>query len=134
MFGLSTEMLALAAAVLLAIVHIFAAIQAKTAQYGRDWNMGARDEDTPPLNAVAGRLERAQANYYESLPLVLALLLAIEATGRNSAMTAAGGIIWLAARIVYLPLYAAGTPRVRTFVYLFSLFGIARLLFGLLRG
>jgi uncharacterized MAPEG superfamily protein len=35
-----------------------------------------------------------------------------------------GGWIWLAARVVYLPLYAAGVPVVRTIVFLASLVGI----------
>ena len=132
MSDLSIEMLVLVAAVLLAMVYVFAAIHAKTAQYGRDWNMGARDGEQPPLNPVAARLSRAQANYYESLPIVLALLLAIEATGRNGTLAAAGGLVWLAARVVYLPLYAAGTPKVRTLVHLVSVVGIALLVAAML--
>ena len=48
---------------LLLFVHIFTATRFKTAQYGRNWNVGARDEALPPPNAMAGRTMRAQANF-----------------------------------------------------------------------
>ena len=53
------ELTVLALSGLLLLAHIFAAIHVKTKQYGVDWNMGARDEDLPPLNPLAARLERA---------------------------------------------------------------------------
>ena len=55
----------------LLIVHIFAAVHLKTKQYGRAWNVGARDEALPPLNPVAGRLARAQANFQETFPIAI---------------------------------------------------------------
>ena len=53
---------------LLLLVHIFSAVHLKTKQYGRKWNVGARDEALPPLDPVAGRLARAQANFLETFP------------------------------------------------------------------
>ena len=47
----------------LLFVYIFTATRWKTAQYGRKWNMSARDEALPPPNPVTGRLIRAQANF-----------------------------------------------------------------------
>ena len=44
---------------LLLFVHVFVAVRYKTAQYGRAWNVGARDEELPPANPVTGRLIRA---------------------------------------------------------------------------
>lgn len=78
-------------AALLLLVHIFTAANAKTKQYGIDWNMGARDEALPPLEAYAGRLARAQANFQETLPIAIIALLGAVAAGRTGEWTAIGG-------------------------------------------
>lgn len=125
---MSTELTVLALGCVLALVHIFAAVNAKTRQYGRAWNMGARDEDLPPLNPVAGRLDRARGNFLETFPIVAAAILIVTIAGQTNGWTAAGAILWLAARIVYLPLYAAGIPKIRTLVFAISVAGIAMIL------
>lgn len=116
----------------LLFIHIFAAIRAKTAQYGRTWNMSARDETLPPPGAMVGRLARAQANFAETFPIAIVALIGVVVAGRTSEWTAIGGCIWLGARLVYLPLYAMGVPKWRTLVYLFSMIGIAMTLWPLL--
>ena len=118
------ELTILAWSMILLLVHIFAAAQAKTKQYGPKWNMGARDEAQPPLNALAGRLVRAQANYMETLPIAIVALIGVVLAGRTSEWTALGGWIWLGARIVYLPLYAFGVPVVRTIMFAASVTGL----------
>ena len=40
--------------------------------------------------------------------------------------------VWLAARVVYLPLYAMGVPKVRTLVFLVSLAGLIAVIWPLL--
>ena len=100
------ELTILAWGMILLLVHIFAAAHVKTKQYGPKWNMGARDETLPPLNAVAGR---------------------------TSEWTALGGWIWLAARVIYLPLYGFGIPVVRTIIFLSGLVGLLMTLWPLLR-
>ncbi len=126
------ELMILAWAGVLLMVHIFASIGRKTRQYGKEWNMGARDEALPPLDKVAARLDRAQANFLETLPLAIIALLGVVLAGRTSQLTALGGWIWLGARAVYLPLYWTGVPKVRTLVYLVSLAGLALVLWPLL--
>lgn len=129
------ELTVLGWAAVLLIVHIFAAIRLKTRQYGVDWNTGARDEtDLPQLNAVAGRLERARNNYLETLPIAIIALLGVVVADRASTITAIGGWVWLGARVVYLPLYWAGVPKLRTLVYLASLVGLGMALWPLLLG
>ena len=119
---------------LLLLVHIFAAVHVKTRQYGRDWNVGARDEALPPLNPVAGRLARAQANFLETFPIAVVALLGVVIADRTSALTAIGGWIWLGARIIYLPLYAKGVPVLRTVVFTISIAGLVMVLWPLLVG
>lgn len=128
-----TELTILGWSCVLALVHIFAAVRAKTAQYGTRWNVGARDESMPPLNPLAGRLARAQANFFETFPIMIAAVTIAVLRERTSEVTAAGAWIWLAARIVYLPLYAAGVPVVRTVSFLASLAGILMVLVPALR-
>lgn len=111
----------------LAFVHIFAAGQAKTRQYGRDWNVSARDAELPPPSPVVGRLMRAQANYFETFPIA-AILLLLAGLVPASNLTVWGASLWLGARIVYLPLYAFGVPVVRTLVWGISFVGILLLL------
>ena len=119
---------------LLLFVHIFAAIRAKTAQYGRKWNVSARDEALPPPNAMVGRLDRAQANYAETFPIAVVALLGVVIAERTSELTAIGGWVWLGSRIVYLPVYAAGIAGLRTLIYAVSMVGIFMVLWPLLVG
>jgi len=122
------ELSILAWGCLLALVHIFAAAHVKTKQYGAKWNVGARDESLPPADPLVGRLMRAQANYFETFPIAAIAILVDHAAGLLDGWTAIGAALWLGARIVYLPLYAAGVPVVRTLVFGVSLAGIALLL------
>ena len=119
---------------LLLFVHIFTATRFKTAQYGRAWNVGARDEDLPPANVMTGRTARAQANFAETFPIAIVALLGVVLAERTSQYTALGGWIWLGARIAYLPLYMSGVKVVRTLVYTVSLVGLAMVIWPLLAG
>ena len=116
----------------LLLVHVFAAVHLKTRQYGAAWNMGARDEALPPLNPVAGRLARAQANFLETFPIAIVALLGVVLAGRTSDATALGGWIWLGARTLYLPIYWAGIKGVRTIAFMISLIGLGMAIWPLL--
>jgi uncharacterized MAPEG superfamily protein len=119
---------------LLLFLHIFVATRFKTAQYGRKWNLGARDEALPEPNAVTGRLMRAQANFQETFPIAIVALLGVVIADKTSQWTALGGWIWLGARVIYLPLYWAGVPVVRTIVWTIALIGLAMVIVPLLLG
>lgn len=131
---MATELIVLAWGCVLGIVHIFAAVRVKTRQYGTKWNMGARDEALPSPEPIVGRLARAQANFFETFPIVAVAILIVTVAGRTSQWTEIGAIVWLAARVVYLPLYAMGVPVVRTMVFGVSVAGIAMVLWPALFG
>lgn len=122
---MSIELSVLAWGCILAIVHIFATIRFKTRQYGSKWNVGARDEELPPPQPIVGRLSRAQANFFETFPVAIAAILIVHVAHLETKWTAIGAIAWLAARVVYLPLYALGIPYLRTVAFVVSLAGIA---------
>jgi uncharacterized MAPEG superfamily protein len=121
---------------ILAFIHIFAAVNAKTRQYGTKWNIGARDEELPPLSPIGGRLARAQANFFETFPIFIAAVMLAGAAGAvmagNSTVTL-GGWLWLGGRVAYLPLYAFGVPVVRSIAWSVSLIGIVLVLMPALK-
>lgn len=119
---------------ILLLVHILLAGHFKTKQYGLAWNMGPRDGDMPALNPLAGRLERARANFMETLPLAIIAMLGLVIAGKTSATTATAAWIWLGARVLYLPLYGAGIPMVRSLVWMAATGSLLLLLWALLAG
>lgn len=127
-YAMTTELTVLAWGCVLALVHVFAAIRAKTRQYGSKWNISARDEEVPPLNPVAGRLARAQANFYESFPIMVAAILIVSVAHLENRWTALGALIWLGARLLYLPLYAFAVPVLRSLAWTAGLAGIVMVL------
>ena len=127
-YGMTTELTVLAWGCVLAFVHIILATQAKTRQYGRKWNTGPRDEDLPPPAPIVGRLSRAQANFLETFPLMIAAVLIVSAAGLTGKWTGIGAWVWLGARVAYLPLYAMGVPVVRSLAWVAAIVGMAMVL------
>lgn len=128
------EFTLLGASLVLAIVHLLAAAQVKTKQYGATWNMGARDETLPPISPLGGRLARAQANLLETLPLFIGALLGAAFLNRLGWKTELGAHLYFWGRLVYLPLYAMGIPKVRTIVWMISAIGLLLTIWALMFG
>jgi uncharacterized MAPEG superfamily protein len=129
---MTTELTLLAWTLVLALVQIFAAAGARTQQFGMKWNAGARDEPLPPLNPVAGRLVRAQANLYETLPLFAVAVLIAHVAGKEGGLTTIACWLYLVGRIAYVPLYAMGVPGVRSLAWGVALVGLVMILVRLL--
>ena len=128
---MTIELLMLALSVVLGFVHIIVSAIATTHQYGSKWNVGARDDPMPPLQGIAGRLQRALHNFLETFPLFAVAVLIADATNRHGWMAVWGSQIYFYARALYLPLYAAGIPVVRTVVWSAASLGIAMVLLAL---
>ena len=124
------ELLMVAVAVIIGIIHLLWAAAAAQPQRGLAWNAGPRDEPVV-LTGVAGRLERAFANFRETFPFFAALVVIDYLGGRLGALTAYGAVLYVAARAVYIPLYAFGVPYVRSLVWVASMVGILMLLAAL---
>ncbi|SDV48068.1 MAPEG family protein [Chitinasiproducens palmae] len=129
---LTFELQCLAWTLVLALVQIMAAAQARTAQYGLKWNAGARDEAPAPLKPLPARLARAQSNLFETLPLFAAAVLIVAVADRYSGLSHWGALLYLVARIVYVPLYAFGVPYVRSLVWLVSLLALVMVIIAAL--
>jgi len=130
---LSVELQVLTWSVVLGFVHIIASSHAASLQRGYRWTASARDEPLPPLQGVAGRLERALKNYLETFPLFVALVLAAQSAGVHSRLTEWGSILYLGARLAYLPLYAMGIPLIRSLVWNIAAVGMLLFVMALLR-
>jgi uncharacterized MAPEG superfamily protein len=128
---MTTELLMLALSVVLGFVHIIVSTIATTSQYGSKWNLSARDDEMPPLKGIAGRLQRALHNFLETFPFFAAAVLIADATNRHNWLALWGSQIYFYARVVYLPLYAAGIPVVRTLVWTVATLGIVMVLLAL---
>ena len=127
-----TELHLLGATLLLALAQIFLAGSARTRQYGRAWNASARDELMPPLDPLPARLQRAQANLFETLPLFIGALLAVMVANRLGTKTLIGAHLYFWGRLVYVPLYAAGIPYVRTIVWAIATAGLLLIIAALM--
>ena len=125
------ELKLLGAAALVGLLQICLAATAAQSQRGFAWGVGARDE-ARPVHGVAARLQRASGNFMETFPLFAAAVLSVVALGRAGPTAQVGAWIYLAARILYVPLYAAGVPVLRSLVWLASLIGIVLELAALL--
>lgn len=123
--GLSVELTMLALASVLGIFQLFIYAIWVNHEKGLEWNLSARDEPGKPVSKVAGRLERAFRNFMETYPFFAAAVIVAAIARKDSSLTFWGTQIYLAARIVYLPLYAFGVPVLRTVVWLISLGGLA---------
>jgi len=130
---MTLELTMLTLSVGLGFVHIVAASHAASAQRGYRWSGGARDEPVEPLQGVAGRLERALRNFLETFPLFAAVVLTAHVAGVHDALTEWGAVLYLVARVVYLPLYAAGVPVVRSLVWNVAVVGIVLFVVALFR-
>ena len=128
------ELTILALGAVLLLVHIQVAIGAKTKQYGVEWNTGPRDKEMSPLDEVPARLERARDNFQETLPIAIIGLVGVVVAGKTSEVTAIAGWTWLAARVLYLPLYWTGVKLWRTVVFGVSALALVTLLGVLLLG
>jgi len=87
------------------------------------WNAGPRDTafDVGPL---AGRLNRAFANFKETFVFFAVIVVALTFAGKSSELSRWGADLYLAGRIFYIPLYAFGVVGVRSLAWIVSLIGI----------
>lgn len=129
---MNTELTLLGWTLVLALVQILLAATFRSKETGTAYALGPRDTEGPPVGIVTGRLQRAQRNLFETLPLFAGLVLIAHIAGRESALTLWGVWLYLLARIVYVPLYAAGIPYTRTLAWLVSIVGLGMIFYACL--
>ncbi len=119
----STEIWVLGWSAMLLIAQVI--VQAcAAADLGPKYLFSPRDEGRVSRSVVAGRLLRALHNLLETYPAFVALVLALAVTGKTGGIAATGAVLWLIARVVYVILYATGTPVARTLIWFASIIGL----------
>ena len=92
---------------------------------------GPRDNPRP-YTVMGGRASRALANMQEALPVFLALALMNMIVGTAAATALTGGWVFFVARVIYVPLYFAGIPVLRTLAWGAGWVGLVMMLIPLL--
>ena len=120
---MTIELCMLMWSVVLGLVQIAIAASGLVGQRGLTWTAGARDGEARALTGIPARLCRASSNFLETFPLFAVAVLLAVALDRHTAMTVLGAQLYFWARLVYLPVYAAGIPYLRTLVWAVSVVG-----------
>lgn len=128
---MTPDFIMLAFTLILALVQILWAAAARTAELGLKWNAGPRDGEVPAPGKMAGRLLRAQANLFETLPLFAAAVLMADLANKGGDLTFLGAHLYFFGRLVYLPLYAFGVAYVRSLAWIVSLVGLGMVIVAL---
>ena len=108
---------------LLGVVHLAAASFAFKAQVGNRYTVGPRDAGLQP-SGLAGRLQRAQANFMETFAIFAVFVILVHITNVYGPLSYWGSVLYLAGRILFLPLYAWGVPWLRTFSWNIATLGL----------
>lgn len=125
---MTVEMQMLVWSVTLGLVQLAIATTATLGQCGLSWMASPRDGTPIVLTGMAGRLERANANFLATFVFFAALVLAGYLLQRHTSTTALGAQLYFWSRVIYLPIYAIGIPYLRTLVWTASIVGIVMLL------
>lgn len=123
----TTEITILGWSVVLLIVHIVVQTLFLVKDAGLGYAMSARDGN-PPLSDITKRLTHGLRNYIETYGAFIGLALALALTGKAGGAGATGAMIWFWARVVYVPVFAAGVPGLRTGVWAVSIVGLVMML------
>ena len=129
---MTPEFIMLAFTLILAVIQILAAAVTRTGEMGLKWGMSPRDGESPAPGALSGRLIRAQANLFETLPIFAAAVIMAHITGKDGQMlTFVGTHLYFFGRLIYLPLYAFGLPFIRSLVWFIAFAGLLMVLAAL---
>ena len=117
--------------IILAIIHLLAPVLFKFSQYSFSTLIGPQD-DLKPLKSLYGqRLERANNNFKETLPLALGLLIMIHVLEKQGGISTTGAWVYLGARIIYPLVFLSGIPMLRTLAWVASMTGLGIMAFAI---
>lgn len=129
---MSIELQYLIFAVFLVLIQLVLQASAGFLTVGFRGIIGSRDDDIL-TEGVLGRFERAYYNMLETFPVFAALVLIIQITESWSTTSALAVQIYFWARVVYVPVYIAGIPILRSLIWFAAMIGILMLAWPLLQ-
>lgn len=127
-FAGSMEIRMLLWSVVLGLAQLILATTFETKDQGQAWNISPRDGAPPPVSTVTARLKRAFGNFRETFGFFAVAVLAVAFLEKTNAASAWGAQIYFWARLVYVPVYAAGITGLRTAIWIVSMIGLAMVL------
>jgi uncharacterized MAPEG superfamily protein len=127
---MTTELHILILSAVLGIAHLVAASHFISFQYGYRWTASNREEVMPLLKGVAGRVDRASANFLETFPFFAVAVIIVHLEGHRSALTLWGAHLYFWGRIIYAIAYASGFPMLRSMIWNVATLGIMLILFA----
>lgn len=122
------ELQILFCAIALGIIQLLLSATLFTLDNGLPYAAGPRDTAPKAPGKIAGRAERAFKNFLETFVLFAAAVLLVNALGKTTPTSDLGAQVYIWARLVYVPLYIAGVPYLRTVAWTASLIGIVMVL------
>jgi len=129
-FAGSTEIQMLCWSAVLGLVQLVIVTVLAIKDQGPAYNINCRDAAAPPVTALTARLQRAFGNYRETFVYFAVAVLVVTLLNKTNATTALGAQLYFWARLVYVPVYAAGLAGVRTAVWTVSFIGLVMVLVG----
>ncbi len=120
-----SELLCLELSVIWWVVHVLCQAVTARGEFGDAFLFSPRDANVTAKGLVCGRATRALRNYVENLVPFVALDLALIVTQHAGGL---GATLWIIGRVIYLPIYLAGIPYIRTAAWLLSIVGLLMML------
>ena len=114
---MTVELVVLALAGLLAIVQLVLFAIPANKEIGTDYLMGPRDEGVTIRDRTTARLQRAYNNHIEGLVLYAVAAVVVVVGGKVSLFTHLCALVYLVARILYVPAYAWGWAPGRSVIW-----------------
>jgi uncharacterized MAPEG superfamily protein len=88
------------------------------------WQIMGKRDTIPEATVIAARLERAKNNMLEALPLFIGLTMLALIREGDAGPAVNGATVFLVARTLYIPIYAAGIPVLRSLAWFAGMLGM----------
>lgn len=124
---MALELQVLGWAALLAVVQLFLFAIPANLTLGSDYLAGPRDQKRE-LGGRAARLQRAFNNHVEGLALFTAAVVVATLGDASGPFTQGCALVYLAARVAYVPAYAYGWAPWRSVIWGFGFFATVAML------
>ena len=129
-FSGSVEIQMLCWSAALGLVQLVIATTLSVKDWGLPYASSARDIPAPQVALVTARFLRAFHNFRETFVYFAVAVLVVTVLNKTNATTALGAQLYFWARLVYVPVYAAGIPFARTLIWGASFAGLVMVLAG----
>lgn len=120
---MTPELLVLTLAALLQVLQYAVYAIPANIELGVGYTSSARDR--PPsrqMSAVTARLQRAMNNHFEGLILFTIAVVVVTLSNQSTTATQYAAYLYLAARVAYVPAYAAGLRPWRSAIWFVGFF------------